>query len=99
MKYRMFLGVLVLMVVLVSGPGLLPIIALAQGIPDNGALARIEVRGPLQKIRLPVYAHLRDANGNDYALVITPVDHLYTVGPCLPYHRHRGHPRYIPFGP
>ena len=45
----MFLGVLVLMVVLVSGPGLLPIIALAQGIPGNGALARIEVRGPLQE--------------------------------------------------
>jgi hypothetical protein len=80
MKYRLFLRVLVLMVVLVSGPGLLPIIALAQGIPGNGALARIEVRGPLQDIHLPVYAHLRDANGNDYALVITPVEHLYTSG-------------------
>ena len=76
----MFLGVLVLMVVLVSGPGLLPIIALAQEIPGNGALARIEVRGPLQEIRLPVYAHLRDATGNDYALVITPVEHLHTAG-------------------
>ena len=80
MKYRMFLRVLVLMVVLASGPGLLPIIALAQEIPDSRALARIEVRGPLQDIHLPVYAHLRDATGNEYALVITPVEHLYTAG-------------------
>jgi hypothetical protein len=80
MKYRMLLRVFVLIVILVSGPGFLPITALAQGIPDSGALARIEVRGPLQEIRLPVYAHLCDATGNEYALVITPIEHLYTSG-------------------
>jgi hypothetical protein len=80
MKYRIFLRVLVLTVVLVSGPGLLPIITHAQEIPGTGTLARIEVQGPLQGLRLPVYAHLVDAAGNDYALVITPVEHLHTAG-------------------
>jgi hypothetical protein len=80
MKYRILLGVFVVIVVLVSGPRFLPITALAQEIPGNGALARIEVQGPLQDLRLPVYAHLCDGNGNEYALVITPVEHLNISG-------------------
>jgi uncharacterized repeat protein (TIGR02543 family) len=33
-------------------------------------LARVEVEGMLQDLELPVYAHLQDAAGHDYALVI-----------------------------
>jgi uncharacterized repeat protein (TIGR02543 family) len=33
-------------------------------------LARVEVTGMLNDLELPVYAHLQDADGNDYALVI-----------------------------
>jgi PKD repeat protein len=37
---------------------------------DQHILARVEVTGMLNDLKLPVYAHLQDGAGNDYALVI-----------------------------
>ncbi|MFZ4478988.1 MAG: hypothetical protein ACOYNZ_03730, partial [Rhodoferax sp.] len=66
--------------------------ALAVGMPqfsahgqaqlDSGAevLARVEVKGSIQTIGLPVYAHLLDAAGNDYALVIASANQLAGSG-------------------
>jgi protocatechuate 3,4-dioxygenase beta subunit len=39
-------------------------------------LARVEVTGVVDDLGLPVYAHLQDAAGNDYALVIAPLSQL-----------------------
>ncbi len=43
-------------------------------------LARVEVVGMLDELGLPVYAHLQDAAGNDYALVIAPQTQLDQAG-------------------
>jgi len=40
------------------------------------ALARVEVAERLNDLRLPVYAHLQDAAGSDYALVIASQEQL-----------------------
>lgn len=45
----------------------------AQNLSETEVLARVEVTGKLNKLGLPVYAHLQDAAGQDYALVITSV--------------------------
>jgi len=45
----------------------------AQNLSEAEVLARVEVTGKLNKLRLPVYAHLQNATGKDYALVITSV--------------------------
>jgi PKD repeat protein len=37
---------------------------------ENPVLARVEVEGMLENLELPVYAHLQDTAGHDYALVI-----------------------------
>jgi hypothetical protein len=44
------------------------------------ALVRVEVKGPIQALGLPIYAHLQDASGNDYALVIAPVERVSSTG-------------------
>jgi uncharacterized repeat protein (TIGR02543 family) len=43
-------------------------------------LARVEVTGMLNDLGLPVYAHLRDGAGQDYALVIAPQAQLDRAG-------------------
>ncbi len=43
-------------------------------------LARVQVPGMVNELGLPVYAHLQDAAGNDYALVIASVSQLDKVG-------------------
>jgi len=43
-------------------------------------LARVEVTGMLDDLELPVYAHLQDATGKDYALVIAAQAHLDQAG-------------------
>ncbi len=43
---------------------------------DAPVLARVEVEGMLDDLGLPVYAHLLDAAGEDYALVIAPEEQL-----------------------
>ena len=45
----------------------------AQNLSETEVLARVEVTGKLNQLGLPVYAHLRNATGRDYALVITSV--------------------------
>jgi hypothetical protein len=45
----------------------------AQNLSETEVLARVKVTGKLNQLGLPVYAHLRDATGGDYALVITSV--------------------------
>ncbi len=45
----------------------------AQNLSETEVLARVEVTGKLKQLGLPVYAHLRNATGQDYALVITSV--------------------------
>ena len=45
----------------------------AQNLSETEVLARVEVTGKLNQLGLPVYAHLRNATGQDYALVITSV--------------------------
>jgi hypothetical protein len=47
---------------------------------ETEVLARVEVTGELSQLGLPVYAHLRDAAGQDYALVITSVLQLNEAG-------------------
>ena len=48
--------------------------------PGIPVLARVEVKGMLNDLGLPVYAHLQDAAGNDYALVIAPKTQLKQAG-------------------
>ncbi|NIM17120.1 MAG: M28 family peptidase [Candidatus Aminicenantes bacterium] len=43
-------------------------------------LARVEVTGMLNDLGLPVYAHLQDGTGQDYALVIAPQTQLDRAG-------------------
>ena len=43
---------------------------------DSPVLARVEVEGMLDGLGLPVYAHLSDAAGQDYALVIASPEQL-----------------------
>ena len=38
--------------------------------PNQQVLARVDVPGMLSDLRLPVYAHMQDVTGEDYALVI-----------------------------
>ncbi len=45
----------------------------AQNSSETEVLARVEVKGNLKQLGLPVYAHLRNATGRDYVLVITSV--------------------------
>ncbi len=47
---------------------------------DPQVLARVEVTGMLNDLKLPVYAHLQDAAGQDYALVIAPQSQLDQAG-------------------
>jgi PKD repeat protein len=47
---------------------------------DLTILARVEVTGMLNDLKLPVYAHLQDAAGQDYALVIAPQAQLDQAG-------------------
>ena len=66
--------------------------ALAVGMPQFSAhgqdqttfgtdvLFRVEVKGPIQTIGLPIYANLRDAAGNDYALVIASLKQITGTG-------------------
>jgi PKD repeat protein len=48
--------------------------------PGTPVLARVEVTGKLADLGLPVYAHLQDAGGNDYALVIASQTQLDQAG-------------------
>jgi hypothetical protein len=45
----------------------------AQNLSETEVLARVEVTGKLNQLGLPVYAHLPNATGQDYVLVITSV--------------------------
>jgi PKD repeat protein len=47
---------------------------------DDPVLARVEVTGLLNDLKLPVYAHLQDAAGQDYALVIAARTQLNKSG-------------------
>ncbi len=47
---------------------------------DPLVLARVEVTGMLNDLKLPVYAHLQDVSGQDYALVIAPQAQLDQAG-------------------
>jgi len=47
---------------------------------DLRVLARVEVTGMLNDLNLPVYAHLQDGAGKDYALVIAPQAQLDQAG-------------------
>ena len=51
-----------------------------QAKPGTEALVRVELKGPIQTIGLPVYAHLLDGAGNDYALVRAPIDQIAGAG-------------------
>jgi hypothetical protein len=48
----------------------------AQDPSETEVLARVKVTGKLGQLGLPIYAHLQDATGGDYALVITSVSQL-----------------------
>jgi len=48
--------------------------------PAALTLARIDVTGAPESLGLPVYAHLQDASGQDYALVVAPPEQLATSG-------------------
>jgi PKD repeat protein len=50
------------------------------GADDRAVLARVEVEKMVNDLDLPVYAHLRDATGNDYALVIASKETLDRSG-------------------
>ncbi len=43
-------------------------------------LARVEIEGMVDGLKLPVYAHLQDGDGNDYALVIAGRKELKSAG-------------------
>ena len=47
------------------------------------ALVLVEVKGPIQTIGLPIYAHLGDGVGKEYALVIAPLSQI--AGTALSY--------------
>ncbi len=48
--------------------------------PEPLVLARVEVTDGVDALGLPVYAHLQDAAGKEYALVIAPVSQLDQAG-------------------
>ena len=52
----------------------------AQNLSETEVLARVEVTGKLTNLGLPVYAHLPNATGQDYVLVITSVLQLNEAG-------------------
>ncbi|HLZ18714.1 MAG TPA: M28 family metallopeptidase, partial [Smithellaceae bacterium] len=52
----------------------------AEAAAGTETLARVEVKVPIQTLGLPVYAHLRDQAGNDYALVIAPLNQIVACG-------------------
>jgi hypothetical protein len=55
--------------------------ALVLGFPSGPlVLARVEVTGMVEDLGLPVYVHLQDAAGKDYALVITAPSQLEKSG-------------------
>jgi hypothetical protein len=58
---------------------LLPVAAAAQpaGPP---VLARVSLAGPVARVDMPVYAHLQDATGAGYLLVIAPRSRLDRIG-------------------
>ena len=43
------------------------------------SLLRIEVSGPIQDLGVPVYAHFRDGNGKEYALVVASAEQLQAI--------------------
>lgn len=52
----------------------------AQASPETDVLARVEVKDSVQDLELPIYAHLRDSAGHDYALVIAPLKQITGAG-------------------
>jgi len=52
----------------------------ARGVSGPDILARVEVKGPIQSIGLPIYASLCDVSGNEYVLVIAPVKQITDTG-------------------
>ncbi len=70
--------------VLALGAPQFPAYGQAKGASSSDILARVEVKGRIQSIELPVYASLRDAAGNDYILVIASVKQITDTG--LSYH-------------
>jgi len=48
--------------------------------PEPQVLARVETVGTPDSLDLPIYAHLQDASGHDYALVIAPLSRLEQAG-------------------
>ena len=71
------LGLLILVSLLLGSMGQTLVLG-AQ--PEPLVLARVEVTDGVDALGLPVYAHLQDAAGNEYALVITPVSQLDQAG-------------------
>lgn len=53
-----------------------------QGHPGSTAevLARVELKAALQGLGLPIHAHLLDSAGNDYVLVIAPINQIVGTG-------------------
>ena len=72
LKKSFLIGVLVLFASVVWGA--------PNGASETLALARVEVVGRLDEIRLPIYAHLMDAASHDYAVVMAYPSELKQYG-------------------
>ena len=72
----------VLFIVLIGGAAGFgsPAYAVDQAATGAEALAVMEVTGPVQDLGVPVYAHLVDGEGNEYALVAAPSATLARTG-------------------
>lgn len=79
---KIWMTLFIILSVLATGAGVPQFSAHGQGQTTFGtdALVRIEVKCPIQNIGLPIYAHLRDGAGNDYALVIAPLKQVTDSG-------------------
>jgi hypothetical protein len=77
-RFRTATWVVLLFLFLGAGAGLFQSSAhgQTQTTSDAAVLARVEVKGPIQALGLPIYAHLQDGAGNDYALVIAPLKQI-----------------------
>lgn len=71
---------LIIFIAFFAGMTQFPAPVQAQDSPATDILARVEVPDLLQDLGLPIYAHLRDSAGHDYALVIAPLKQITGAG-------------------
>ncbi len=72
--------ILFLFLGMAAGSFPLPACAGTQGPSGTDALIRVEVKGPVETLGVPVYANLLDGAGNEYILTMAPPEYVARAG-------------------